>query len=146
MEYYVIYGPTPKEILNRYTKLTGRPPQLPSWSYGLWLSTSFTTDYSEDTVNSFIDQMEQLSIPLSVMHFDCYWMRPSHWCDFTWDPEKFSDPHGMLRRLHERGIKVCVWINPYVGQQGEIWQEGKDKGGCGHFLGMFRVAVHACVD
>lgn len=128
LEYYVIYGPTPKEILNRYTKLTGRPPQLPSWSYGLWLSTSFTTDYSEDTVNSFIDQMEQLSIPLSVMHFDCYWMRPSHWCDFTWDPEKFSDPHGMLRRLHERGIKVCVWINPYVGQQGEIWQEGKDKG------------------
>lgn len=128
LEYYVIYGPTPKEILNRYTKLTGRPPQLPAWSYGLWLSTSFTTDYSEETVNSFIDQMEQLSIPLSVMHFDCYWMRPSHWCDFTWDPEKFADPQGMLHRLHERGIKVCVWINPYVGQQGEIWQEGKDKG------------------
>ncbi|NMW64701.1 alpha-xylosidase [Mobiluncus mulieris] len=128
LEYYIIYGPTPKEILSRYTLLTGRAPQVPAWTYGLWLSTSFTTDYSEDTVNQFIDRMEELDIPISVMHFDCYWMRPSHWCDFTWNPEFFKDPEGMLKRLHDRGIKVCVWINPYVGQISDFWEEGKERG------------------
>ena len=52
LEYFVIAGPTPKQVLDRYTALTGRPPIVPAWSYGLWLSTSFTTDYDEATVTS----------------------------------------------------------------------------------------------
>ncbi|MHB1063314.1 MAG: alpha-xylosidase [Georgenia sp.] len=128
LEYLVIYGPTPKDILRRYTALTGRAPQVPAWSYGLWLSTSFTTDYGEDTVNSFVDRMEALELPFSVLHFDCYWMRPSHWCDFTWDPEKFPDPAGMLARYHERGLKVCVWINPYIAQRSHLFDEGMAEG------------------
>lgn len=128
LQYYVIYGPTPKDVLRKYTELTGRAPQVPAWSYGLWLSTSFTTDYSEETVNGFVDKMEELELPLSVLHFDCYWMRPSHWCDFTWDPQKFTDPEGMLARYHKRGLKVCVWINPYIGQRSHLFAEGKEKG------------------
>lgn len=128
LEYFVIYGPTPKDILRKYTALTGRAPQVPAWSYGLWLSTSFTTDYSEETVNGFVDRMEELELPLSVIHFDCYWMRPSHWCDFTWDPAKFTDPEGMLARYHERDLKVCVWINPYIGQRSHLFQEGMERG------------------
>lgn len=128
LEYFVIYGPTPKDILRKYTSLTGRAPQVPAWSYGLWLSTSFTTDYSEATVNGFIDRMEELQLPLSVIHFDCYWMRPSRWCDFTWDPQKFTDPAGMLDRYHERGLKVCVWINPYIGQRSHLFDEGMKNG------------------
>ncbi len=86
MRYLVIYGPTPKEILRKYTALTGRPPLPPAWSFGLWLSTSFTTSYDEETVTSFIDGMAERDIPLSVFHFDCFWMRELHWCDFEWDP------------------------------------------------------------
>lgn len=40
IEYFVVYGATPKDILNRYTALTGRPALVPSWSYNLWLTTS----------------------------------------------------------------------------------------------------------
>ncbi len=75
LEYFVIYGPTPKEILERYTALTGRPALPPAWSFGLWLSTSFTTDYDEKTVTSFIEEMEARDIPLHVFHFDCFWMK-----------------------------------------------------------------------
>jgi alpha-D-xyloside xylohydrolase len=53
LEYFVIYGPTPKEILTRYTALTGRPALPPAWSFGLWLTTSFTTSYDEATVTRF---------------------------------------------------------------------------------------------
>ncbi|WP_275005440.1 alpha-xylosidase [Promicromonospora iranensis] len=128
LQYYVIHGPTPAEILRRYTALTGRPAIVPAWSYGLWLSTSFTTNYDEATVTSFIDGMAERDIPLSVFHFDCFWMRQFHWCDFVWDPATFPDPEGMLARLHERDLKVCVWINPYIAQRSHLFREGREKG------------------
>lgn len=128
LRYYVIYGPTPKEILRRYTALTGRPAVVPTWSYGLWLSTSFTTDYDETTVLGFVDGMAEREIPLSVFHFDCFWMRQFHWCDFVWDPETFPHPEGTLARLHERGLRVSAWINPYIAQRSHLFEEGRRLG------------------
>jgi alpha-D-xyloside xylohydrolase len=131
LEYFIIYGPEPKEILERYTSLTGRPAMPPEWSFGLWLSTSFTTSYDEKTVMSFINGMEERKIPLSVFHFDCFWMKGFNWCDFTWDKETFDDPQGMLSRIKAKGIKICVWINPYIAQRSVLFEEGKN---CGYFL------------
>ena len=128
LTYYVIDGPGPKDVLRRYTALTGRPARVPAWSYGLWLSTSFTTSYDEATVTEFIDGMAERDLPLSVFHFDCFWMRQFHWVDFVWDPATFPDPEGMLRRLHERGLKVCVWINPYIAQRSYLFEEGRQAG------------------
>ena len=128
IEYFVIDGPNPKEVLDKYTQLTGRPALPPAWSFGLWLSTSFTTDYDEETVNTFIQGMEDRGIPLTVFHYDCYWMRGFRWCDFEWDPKVFPDPEGMLKRLHDRGLKVCAWINPYIAQASSLFAVGKEKG------------------
>ncbi|MGP6175905.1 alpha-xylosidase [Microbacterium sp. A196] len=128
LEYFVIAGPAPKDVLERYTALTGRPPVVPAWSYGLWLSTSFTTDYDEKTVNSFIDEMAARELPVSVFHFDCFWMREFNWCDFEWDPRVFPDPTGMLERLHEKDLRVSVWINPYIAQRSPLFREAGDAG------------------
>lgn len=128
LEYLVIYGPTPKEILEKYTSLTGKPALPPAWSFGLWLSTSFTTDYSEETVMTFIDGMLERGIPLDVFHFDCFWMEAFEWCNFKWDKKLFPDPKGMLQRIHDKGIKVCVWINPYIGQKSPLYEEGRKNG------------------
>lgn len=92
LEYFVIDGPTPKAVLDRYTRFTGRPALPPAWSFGLWLTTSFTTNYDEATVNSFIDGMAERNLPLHVFHFDCFWMKAFQWCDFEWDPLTFPDP------------------------------------------------------
>ncbi|MDI9497578.1 MAG: alpha-xylosidase [Bacillota bacterium] len=115
-------------VLDRYTALTGRAPLLPDWSYGLWLSTSFLTDYDEATVLAFVDGMQARGIPLSVFHFDCLWMKPYEWCSFLWDEDKFPDPAGLLARLHERGLKISLWINPYVGQKSPLFAEGRAAG------------------
>ncbi|MGV9755668.1 alpha-xylosidase [Streptomyces tricolor] len=128
LEYYVIAGPTPKEVLARYTALTGRPALPPAWSFGLWLTTSFTTDYDETTVTSFVDGMAERGIPLSVFHFDCFWMREYQWCDFEWDPAVFPDPEGMLARLKARGLRVSAWINPYIAQKSPLFAEAADLG------------------
>lgn len=128
LEYFIIYGKTPKDILERYTALTGRPPILPSWSYGLWLTTSFTTSYDEKTVMSFIDGMLERKIPLEVFHFDCFWMKGFNWCDLTWDNAVFPDPKAMLERIKAKGIKVCLWINSYIAQRSPLFAEGKARG------------------
>ncbi|MFE5666280.1 alpha-xylosidase [Streptomyces niveus] len=128
VEYFIIHGPTPKEIIDRYTALTGRPALPPAWSLGLWLSTSFTTSYDEETVNRFVSGMAERDIPLGVFHFDCFWMRQYQWCDFTWDPEVFPDPEGMLRRLKERDLRISVWINPYIAQKSPLFEEARERG------------------
>ena len=128
LEYFVIAGPTPKAVIARYTALTGRPPVVPAWSYGLWLSTSFTTDYDEQTVSSFIDEMSARDLPVSVFHFDCFWMREFNWTDFVWDTRVFPDPEGMLSRLHAKDLRVCVWINPYIAQRSPLFREAADQG------------------
>jgi alpha-D-xyloside xylohydrolase len=128
LEYFLIYGPTPKEILRKLTALTGRPALPPAWTFGLWLSTSFTTNYDEKTTTSFIDEMKTRDLPLSVFHFDCFWMREFNWTDFQWDARMFPDPKGMLSRLRDRGLKICVWINSYIAQRSILFEEGKKAG------------------
>jgi alpha-D-xyloside xylohydrolase len=128
MSYLVIHGPTPADVLRRYTALTGRPALPPAWSFGLWLSTSFTTSYDEETVTGFVSGMAERDLPLSVFHFDTFWMREFTWCDFEWDPRIFPDPAGMLKRLAGRGLRTCVWINPYIAQRSALFAEGLAAG------------------
>jgi alpha-D-xyloside xylohydrolase len=130
LKWYIIYGPTPKEVLTKYSILTGKSNRVPAWSYGLWLSTSFTTSYSEETVQSFVSQMSESRIPVEVFHFDCFWLRAFHWCDFVWDPVSFPDPAGQIKRLKEARLinKVSVWTNPYVGQASPVFKVAAEKG------------------
>jgi alpha-D-xyloside xylohydrolase len=128
LEYYIVGGSSPKAVLARYTELTGRPALPPAWSFGLWLTTSFVTSYDEATVTGFIDGMRDRRIPLHVFHFDSFWMKEFQWCDFEWDKEQFPDPRGFLRRLRDRGLHICVWLNPYIAQKSPLFDEGMEKG------------------
>lgn len=128
LDYFFFNGPAMKDVLTRYTDLTGKPALPAPWTFGLWLSTSFTTNYDEETVMSFIDGMLDRGIPLRTFHFDCFWMKAFHWSDFVWDEKVFPDPAGMLSRIKAKGLNVCVWINPYIGQESILFAEGKDKG------------------
>jgi len=128
LEYFIIGGSNPKEVLDNYTTLTGKPALPPAWTFGLWLTTSFTTDYDEATVNHFVDGMAERDLPLSVFHFDCFWMREYQWCDFKWDERMFPDPEGMLKRLKDKGLKICAWINPYIAEKSYLFDEGMENG------------------
>lgn len=128
LDYYLIAGPDPKKVLQRYTALTGRPALPPAWSFGLWLTTSFVTDYNEETVSSFIDGMAERDIPLSVFHFDCFWMKEYNWSNLEWDLTQFPEPEVFLAKLKKRGLKICVWINPYIAQRSALFSEGAEHG------------------
>ena len=128
LDYFFFNGPAMKDVLTRYTDLSGKPALPAPWTFGLWLSTSFTTSYDEDTVMSFIDGMLDRGIPLRTFHFDCFWMKGFHWTDFVWDEKVFPDPAGMLSRIKAKGLHICVWINPYIGQESILFAEGMEKG------------------
>jgi alpha-D-xyloside xylohydrolase len=128
LDYFLIAGKDAKQVLERYAGVSGRPALPPLWSFGLWLSTSFLTDYDEKIVGGLIDGMIERKIPLGVFHFDCLWMKEHHWCDFEWDEAKFPDPKAMLTRLKQRGIHICVWINSYISEFSKLFAEGRDKG------------------
>ncbi len=128
LDYFFIGGTGMKDTLVKYTDLTGKPALPAPWTFGLWLSTSFTTDYDEKTINGFIDEMLKRDIPLRVFHFDCFWMKEYHWSDFLWDDRTFPDPPAMLKRIKEKGINICVWINSYIAQESALFAEGMKNG------------------
>jgi alpha-D-xyloside xylohydrolase len=128
LDYYIFGGPTMKDALEQYTALSGRPAKVPDWSFGLWLSTSFTTNYNEEDIFNNIERMEELGIPISVFHFDCFWMKELTWCSFLWDERYFPDPAGLIKRIKAKGIKVCLWINPYIAEASPLFAEGAEHG------------------
>jgi len=127
LEYYFIYGPTPLEIIENYTKLTGLPALPPKWSFGLWFSTYFI-EADENSVRKQIDKMRELEIPCDVYHFDCHWLNDNMWNDFTWDKKAFPNPTELLEELHQKNYKISLWENPYISSLSELYEEGKVKG------------------
>ena len=127
IELMIIGGKNMKDALSNYCAITGYPALPPAWSFGLWLTSSFTTSYDEKTVTSFVDGMKDREIPLSVFHYDCFWMKENEWCNFEWDKSMFPDPVSMLKRMKEKNLHICVWINPYIGQKSPLFFEAMEK-------------------
>lgn len=89
------------------------------------VSFEIGSENTEATINSFIDGMAEHDIPLAAFHYDCYWMREFHWCDFEWDKRFFGDIESTLKRLHEdKGYLVRK-------PNGEVWQTDFWQAGMG---------------
>ena len=100
----------------------------PAWSFGLWLTTSFTTGYDEATVTSFVQGWPTVNCRLHVFHFDCFWMKAFHWCDLLWDAPTFPDPRACCA-LESAWPAHLAWINPYIAQQSvDVHARGKTHG------------------
>ena len=89
------------------------------------VSFEIGSENTEATINSFIDGMAERDIPLAAFHYDYYWMREFHWCDFEWDKRFFGDIESTLKRLHEdKGYLVRK-------PNGEVWQTDFWQAGMG---------------
>ncbi len=126
VEAYLLVG-APRDVIGAFTGMTGPAALPPAWSFGLWYSNGFQDAAAEGLLRD-ARAFRERSLPCDVMHLDCYWMRDDMWCDFVWDETRFPDPAGMIRALKERHYHVCVWINPYVTNQTDMFAEGRQKG------------------
>jgi alpha-D-xyloside xylohydrolase len=127
LDYYVIAGPAPVDVLDRFHRLTGRPVVPPRWALGTWISTGYLRINQEETVAQ-ARRIRDHGIPCDVLHLDAYWQKRGNWSDLRWDDECFPDPHAMLKEITALGFRVCVWMNPYISVNSSLFKAGSEAG------------------
>lgn len=125
LDVFLIGGQSPEEILRGYRMLTGFPQMPPLWSFGIWMSRM--TYFSADEVNEICDRLRKEHYPCDVIHLDTGWFRTDWLCEWKFNPERFPDPKGFIRRLSDKGFKVSLWQLPYVAQGAEQLDEAKEN-------------------
>ena len=126
LDVFLIGGQSPEEILRGYRMLTGFPAMPPLWSFGIWMSRM--TYFSADEVNEICNRLRHEHYPCDVIHLDTGWFRTDWLCEWKFNPERFPDPKGFIKRLADKGFKVSLWQLPYVAQGAEQLDEAKKNG------------------
>jgi len=123
--YYVFCGPAPREVLDRYTQLTGRTPMPPLWSLGnqqcRW---SYET---EEEVREIARTFRDRDIPCDVIYLDIDYM--DGFRVFTWNDEAFPNPEKLISDLREEGFRVVTIVDPGVKADEDyyVYREGRDR-------------------
>ncbi len=123
LDVFVIGGISPEQVLYGYRQLTGFPSMPPLWSFGVWMSRM--TYFSAEEVEDICHRLREEHYPCDVIHLDTGWFRKDWLCEWKFNPERFPDPEGFIRRLGEQGFKVSLWQLPYVAQGAEQLAEAK---------------------
>ncbi len=112
LDYFVIAGRTPKEILNGYCHLTGFSKLPPLWSFGLWMSRNSYTSW--DIVDEIARDVRANDIPCDVLHLDTAWFQQDWNCDLKFSEERFPSPKEHMAELKERGFHVSLWQYNFI--------------------------------
>jgi alpha-D-xyloside xylohydrolase len=120
LDLFVFLG-QPKEILDEYTKLTGKSPMPPLWSFGLWMSRC--TYNSETQVRDIAAKLRENKIPCDVLHLDTGWFETDWQCDYEFSPTRFPTPEKMLSDLKDEGFRVSCWQLPYFVPKNKLFPE-----------------------
>lgn len=123
LDVFFMADQSPERILYRYRQLTGFPPMLPLWSFGIWMSRM--TYFSADEVEEICQRLRHEDYPCDVIHLDTGWFRTDWLCEWKFNPERFPDPRGFLKRLSDDGFQVSLWQLPYVAQGAEQIDEAR---------------------
>jgi alpha-D-xyloside xylohydrolase len=119
---------TPRQILEQYTALTGRAPaRWPDWAFGVWMSRA--TYLSAAEVTDVVRDLQSADCPVDVVHIDA-WMTGNVFRHFTtnWEADRARFPHGWTDDLRDHGVRVSLWINPYVLQGTPLAQRLHHRG------------------
>jgi alpha-glucosidase len=129
LNYYFIYGPTPKQVVSRYTDLTGRMPLPPLWSLGYHQCRY--SYYPERAVRFIAENFRVRRIPADTIWLDIHYLEG--YAPFTWDPERFPDPGRLVGDLARDGFKVVTIIDPHIKKQTGMASYDSGLAG-GHFI------------
>ena len=106
----LVLGPSLAEVVERYTGLTGRMPLPPLWTLGYHQSR-----WSYETaarVAEIAQEFRTRQLPCEAIHLDIDYMDGFR-C-FTWNPETFPDPDGLVAGLHRQNFKAVAMIDPGI--------------------------------
>lgn len=110
LDYYVMGGPTPKDVLRQYAQLTGAPPLMPLWALGFQQSKwSYKTDAE---VRAIAARLRSEQLPADVIYMDIDYQDRSR--PFTVNREAFPDLPRLARELREQGLRLVLITDPHI--------------------------------
>ena len=109
LDYYFIYGPEPRKIIERYTMLTGRMPLPPLWALGY--NQCRYSYFPESKVRDIARNFRERHIPADVIWLDIHYL--DGYKPFTWDLKRFPDPARMISDLRKDGFRIVTIIDPH---------------------------------
>jgi len=124
LDYYIIYGSHPEQILRTYTQLTGRMPMPPRWSLG-YHQCRWSYE-SETVVRQLARDFRDRRIPCDVIHLDIDYMHGYR--VFTWSPKRFPNPAKLVSDLAQDGFKTVTIVDPGVKYEPEADYHVFDQG------------------
>lgn len=133
LDLFFFFGGSLKDLVSRYTALTGRPSMPPRWALGLWASRCMYESRAE--AEEIINRLRAEKIPCDVINLDPKWMNTHYYfkigvdaCDFVRNEKAFPDQPDMFARFLEQGINTCLWVNPYLPENTPVFNEAAQKG------------------
>ena len=124
IDYWICAGDTPAAIEEAYAQVTGTVPMMPDFAMGFWqCKLRYQT---QEELLSVAREYHRRGVPVDVIVLDYF-----HWPqqgDWTFDPDYFPDPAGMVRELNAMGMKLMVSVWPTVDRASVHYNEMKDRG------------------
>lgn len=113
LDLFLLFADSPAEMLFKYTALTGRTALPPRWSYGAWFSRAYYK--TADEITEVAHKLRERRIPADVLTLDGRaWHKSETRFDFSWDPDRYPDPEGFVRRLRTMDYRLCLWEYSYL--------------------------------
>lgn len=124
LDLFVFIG-EPKDILNEYTEIVGKPSMPPLWSFGTWMSR--ITYFEQSEGYDVASKLRSHKIPSDVIHFDTGWFETDWQCDYKFAPSRFSNPQKMIDDLKKDGFHISLWQLTYFTPKNKYFNEIIEK-------------------
>jgi alpha-glucosidase (family GH31 glycosyl hydrolase) len=126
LDYYLFYGPTLREVVSRYTQLTGRMQMPPRWGLGFWYRMK--SDWKADKATEVAAKFRSNGIACDVLGLEPAWQTHAYSCSYVWNKAQFPDPAGYVKSMRNQGFHLNLWEHAYVHPSSPIHSELKTKG------------------
>lgn len=133
IDYYLIYGSTIADVVQKYATLTGKPALMPRWSLGYLGSTMKYTeaDNAQEQLKQFVELCREHDIPCDLFHLSSGYTTNANGerCVFTWNRDRVPDPQAMVDNFHAGGMKLAPNVKPYLLQHHPLYADVAQRGG-----------------
>lgn len=121
VEVLIFSGKNVQEVVQRYNLFCGGGYLPPKWGLGFWQRTP--TLYTDADVQNELDEFEAHNFPLDVIGLEPGWHSKSYPCTFEWDKGRYPTPKEFIGKLKNDGVRVNLWLNPYVSPEGSLYEK-----------------------
>ncbi|MDX2052181.1 MAG: glycoside hydrolase family 31 protein [Polyangiaceae bacterium] len=125
LDLFLVGGGSVTRVLQNYQSITGKPADVPRFTYGIWMSRM--TYFSDEEVTGIAERLRAEDFPCDVLHLDTGWFAKDWVCEWEFSESRFPDPPGFFKKLRDIGYRVTLWQTPNIGEGNRLLEYAKEK-------------------